>query len=157
MATLATIFDRFFPARSYDQAATRVRDEEEAGRLRRFPNEDVYFFIKKIDNSRVVREADPAARGICWRLIGSSVAAAVLLIGILLPSLYGLIAGYKIEALHQERQRLEIERAGLQLEETKLMTQAHLDELAKKQQFIDPAPQSVLYLEGRPEGTLASR
>ena len=157
MATLATIFDRFFPAKVLDQAAPRIHDEAESCRLRRFPNEDVYFSVKKIDNTRVVRESDPAARGVCWRMIGSCVAAAVLLIAILLPSMYGLIAGYRIEALHQERQRLEIERAALQLDETKLLSPARLEKLAQEQQFVDPAPQKVVYLEGRPEGTLARR
>jgi hypothetical protein len=32
-----------------------------------------------------------------------------------------------------------------------------LEELAKKQQFIDPAPQKLVYLEGKPGGTLAQR
>jgi len=30
--------------------------------LRPLPAEDVYFFTKKIDNERLAREADPAAR-----------------------------------------------------------------------------------------------
>ena len=51
-----------------------------------FPNEDVYLYVKHIDNSRVLREADPAARKICWRLIGSSFAFAVVVIALLLPS-----------------------------------------------------------------------
>lgn len=157
MATLATIFDRLFPAKILDQAAPRIHDEAETCRLRRFPNEDIYFSVKKIDNTRVVRESDPTARGICWRMIGSCVAAAVLLIAILVPSMYGLIAGYRIEALHQERQRLEIERAALQLAETKLLSPARLEKLAHDQQFVDPPPQRVVYLEGRPEGTLARR
>lgn len=157
MATLATIFDRIFAARDYDRAAPRVVVDEDPCMLRTFPNEDVYFFVKKIDNSEVVRESDPAAGGVCWRVIGSCVAAAVLLIAVFLPSLYGLVSGYKIEALRQERQRLEIERSSLQLEESKLMSPARLEELARRQQFIDPAPQKVVYLDDKPEGTLARR
>ena len=157
MATLATIFDRFLPAKACEQDTPRICDEAETCRLRRFPNEDVYFSVKKIDNSRVVRESDPAAGKACWSTIGTCVVAAVLLIAILLPGLYSLIAGYRIEALRQGRQRLEVERAGLQLEETKLLSPARLEQLAQQQQFIDPAPQKVVYLEGRPEGTLARR
>ena len=159
MATLANIFDRLMATRGFDEAASRVRTEEreEPFALRRFPNDDVFFFAKKIDNSRVVRESDPAAGRICWRMIGSSVAAVVLVIAILLPSVYGHIAGYKIEALRQERQRLEVERAALELEESKMVSPARLEELARKQFFIDPAPQRVVYLEGKPEGTLARR
>ena len=158
MATLATIFDRFIGAKGSEQAASRVRvlEEEEPFRLPPFANEDVYFFVKRIDNTRVLRESDPVARGICWRLIGSAFAVAVLVIGLLLPTLYGLIAGYRLEALRHERQRLELEQAALELEETKLLSPARLEELARMQQFVDPAPQRVVYLEGKAE-TLARR
>src|SRR5271154_2395126 len=155
MATLGTIFDRFFTARAVEQAVPRTWEDEDPHQLRSFPNEDVYFFVKKIDNSEVVRESDPAARTTCWRVIGSCVAAAVLLIAVFLPSLYGLIAGYQLEALTQERQHLEIERSSLQLEESRLMSPQRLEELARKQQFIDPAPAKVVSREGKPEGTLA--
>jgi cell division protein FtsL len=157
MASLATIFDRFFAARELAAAPRDRGYETYPNQVRAFPNEDVYFFIKKIDNTRVVRALDPAAPGICWRLIGSSVAAAVLLIGILLPSLYGLVAGYRLESLRQEKQRLDVEASALQLEETKLLSPARLEELARRQQFVDPAPEKVIYLEGKPEGTLARR
>ncbi len=155
MATLGTIFDRFFTVRAAEQAAPRTWEEDEPNRLRCFPNEDVYFFVKKIDNTEVVRESDPAARTTCWRVIGSCVAAAVLLIAVFLPSLYSLIAGYQLEALGQERQHLEIERSALQLEESRLMSPQRLEELARQQQFIDPAPAKVVYLDGKTEGILA--
>ena len=44
-------------------------------------------------------------------MIGSSLAFAVVVIALLLPSLNRLMAGYKMEALRQERQRLELDRA----------------------------------------------
>ena len=88
MATLATILDRFTTAKSLDQAAprTRVLEQEDPFEVPAFPNEDVYFYVKHIDNAHVLREADPAARRACWRLIGSSFAFAVLVIGLLLPA-----------------------------------------------------------------------
>ena len=57
------------------------------------------------------------------------------------------MAGYKMEALRQERQRLELDRASLELEETKLLSPARLEELARMQRFVDPAPEAVVYLE----------
>ena len=127
---------------------TRVLDNEDPFEVPAFPNEDVFLFVKHIDNSRVLREGDPAERQICWRLIGSSFAFAVLMIALLLPSLNRLMAGYKIEALRQERQRLELDRASLELEETKLLSPARLEELARIQRFVDPAPEAVVYLDG---------
>jgi hypothetical protein len=159
MATLATIFDRFAAPRNLEQPAPRARVLEEVDpfEVPPFPNEDVYFYVKRIDNARVLRESDPAARRVCWRLIGTSFAIAVVVIGLLLPTLYGLIAGYRMEALRQERQRLELDRASLELSEAKLLSPARLEELAKIQQFIDPAPQKVVYLDNKSEQKLARR
>ncbi len=156
-ATLANLFGRFMTARGLAQAAPGMHAQEDPYRLRAIPNEDVYFYVKRIDNSRVVREAQPGARGAAWKVIASSFAVAVLLAGPMLPSVYGLLAGYRLETLRQEKHRLEIVRASLELEETRLLSPARLEELAKKQQFIDPAPQKLVYLEGKPEGTLAKR
>ena len=159
MATLATIMDRFTAARAAadDAPRTRVLDNEDPFLVPRFPNEDVYLYVKRIDNSRVVREADPAARKVCWRLIGSSFAFALLVIGLLLPSLNSLMAGYKLEALRQERQRLELDRAALELQETKLLSPARLEELARMQRFVDPAPEAVVYLDGKSDQILAKK
>jgi cell division protein FtsL len=107
----------------------------------------VYLYVKHIDNSRVLREADPAARQICWRLIGSSFAFALVVIALLLPTVNRLMAGYKMEALRQERQRLELDRASLELAETKLLSPARLEQLARMQRFVDPAPEAVVYLD----------
>jgi hypothetical protein len=150
MATLATIMDRFTTANGAkgDSSRTRVMENEDPFVVPQFPNEDVYLYIKHIDNSRVLREVDPAARKVCWRLIGSSFAFAVLVIGLLLPSLNQLMAGYRMEALRQERQRLELDRASLELAETKLLSPARLEELARMQRFVDPAPEAVVYLDG---------
>jgi hypothetical protein len=150
MATLATLMDRFTTANraSGDFSRSRVMENEDPFEVPQFPNEDVYLYIKHIDNSRVLREADPAARKVCWRLIGSSFAFAVLVIGLLLPSLNQLMAGYRMEALRQERQRLELDRASLELAETRLLSPARLEELARMQRFVDPAPEAVVYLDG---------
>jgi hypothetical protein len=149
MATLATILDRFTTPRDTEGAARpRMLESEDRFLVPSFPNEDVYLYVKHIDNSRVLREADPAARQVCWKLIGSSLAFAVVVIALLLPSLNRLMAGYKLEALRQERQRLELDRASLELAETKLLSPARLEELARIQRFVDPAPEAVVYLDG---------
>ena len=59
------------------------------------------------------------------------------------------MAGYRLEALHQEKQRLELDRSALELQETKLLSPARLEELARIQRFVDPAPENVVYLEDR--------
>ncbi|MFN3322645.1 MAG: hypothetical protein ACK5AZ_04040 [Bryobacteraceae bacterium] len=157
MATLATLYDRFFSARNPAETATEARRRESANyfRLRPLPNEDVHFFIKKIDNTRVVREADPAARSTCWHFIIGACMASILLIGMLLPSAYSLLAGYQIEQLKQEHQQLLNLKTSLELEEAKLLSPERLEELARIQQLVDPAPGKVVYLDGKNSSSVA--
>ncbi len=145
MATLANFYSRFFD-RADEKPAGRESLAQET-RVRAFANEDIYFFVKRIDNTGVVREADEKARGTCWKLIGSVVTAVVLLVGVLLPGAYSLLAGYQIQSLKAESQRLATEQASLELEEAALVSPQRMEELAKEQQFIDPPAQKVVYLE----------
>lgn len=157
MATLATVYNRILGVRTFEQAAAQViaRRNDDPYALRAIPNEDICFWVKDIDNARVVRAADPQARTACWKLIGLAGVTVMLLVGILLPSASSMIAGYQIEALKQEHQRLVTQRAALEVEEAKLLSPQRLEELARIQSFVDPAPQKVVYLEGSKTGVLA--
>ena len=159
MATLAPIFDRFTQADRTQPvpAPPRLREAENPFAIPLFPNEDVYFHVKHIDNSGVLRTADPAARKTQWRMIGYSFVLAMLVITLLMPTLYDLIAGYRMEALRQERVRLQLDRAGLELQEAKLISPERLAELAREQRFVDPAPENVVYLDTKSDTILAKK
>src|SRR5258708_3416569 len=152
MATLATVYSRFFVKESANSAVPRA---SRVVPVRAFANEDIYFFMKRIDNSRLVRQTDPKAGGVCWKMIGSVGAAALLLIGVLLPSAYGLLAGYQLQSLREEAKRLAGQQASLELQEAKLVSPQRMEELARIQQFIDPAPQKVVYLDSKDGSSLA--
>ena len=68
----------------------------------------------------------------------------------MLPALYSAFAGYKIEALRQEKHRLTVGKrqpgAG---RKPRSLSPQHLEELAAKQSFVDPDPQKIVYLEGK--------
>jgi hypothetical protein len=156
MATLATFYGRLMTATRWSEAETETAREEAASYfLRPLPNEDVAFYIKRIDNSLVVRQADPQARSTCWRSIVVACSAAVLLIALLLPSAYGLLAGYQIERLRKENVELQSLARSLEIDEAKLLTPERLEELARIQQLVDPAPDKVVYLEPKADGTVA--
>src|SRR3954470_13935351 len=148
MATLAQFFNQFSGAKALADAVVIPAAEERSDgyKLRAVPNEDVYFFLKRIDNSRVVKQADPRSRSRDWKLIGGAGIAAAALIGVLLPSAYGFMAGYQLSRLQQENQRLVGERARLELEEAKLVSAERLQQLADMQKFVDPAPDKTVYL-----------
>jgi hypothetical protein len=151
MAALATAYSRLT---GKDAPRGPVRENTTAP-LRIFPGEDIYFFVKRIDNSRVVRQADPKAGGVCWKMIGSVGVAAMLLIGVLLPSAYGLLAGYQLQSLKEEAKRLATQQASLELQEAQLLSPARMEELARMQQFIDPEPQKVVYLDSKDGSSVA--
>ena len=109
MATLANIFNQFIGAGSVADAAPRsvTWETSEECKLRALPNEDVYLFSKRIDNSRVIRQADPRARARDWKFVGGGTLAAMARSSsCLLPSAYGLMAGYQFSQLQIENQKL---------------------------------------------------
>ncbi len=156
MATLATFFRRSAPPVVAAEPTGLVAVPIRARGLRTLPNEDIYFFSKRIDNSRIVREHNPQARGE-WSAIGAGCAIVVLLISMLIPKLGGILTGYQVESLKQERQRLLDERASLVVQEAYLVSRERLETLAgaKDLSLSKPAPGQVIHLNPRADGALA--
>src|SRR5260370_21615303 len=110
MATLAQhYFDRSNTKPPEEAPRALAADPREAFLLRKFPNEDVHLFVKRIDNSRVVRDTDAGCGRKCWNMIVSACSGAVLLTGLFLPPVQRLLAGYDIQALRQEKTRLHMD------------------------------------------------
>ena len=123
--------------------------------MRALPREDVFFYCKKIDNSRLVREHDAKAHGACWSAIGGAAVVLALLTGILAPSVAGTLAGYRLEALRAEERRLMDESRMLDLQEAEWLRPDRLIELAKERNLVTPAAGQVVHLETAPEGAVA--
>jgi len=154
MATLAT---KLKGSGVTPETPTRpqLRVEPDPYRLRSLPNEDVFFFCKRIDNSRLVREADPRSRSQCWSTIGAATAVVALLASVMMPSAASTMAGYRIQELKQEEQRLLDERRVLELEEARLLSPSRLEELARNRELAAPAPDQVVHLDPKADGALA--
>jgi hypothetical protein len=152
MATLATFFKR---SEFRTSAATRtdadrtatIRAESDPFRLRALPNDEIYFYSKRVDNGRLVRQADPAASGQCWSAV--SAAALLLLIfgSIIAPSVASVLAGYKLEGLKTEHQSLIDRKRELDAREAALLSPERLNELAKEQQLSSPASSQIFHLD----------
>jgi len=115
-------------------------------RLPPLPNQEIYFFRKRIDNSRVVRRADPAVNARCRRLIVTVTAFTLMVAGLSAPRLYTILAGYEIESLKAQQEKLLAERASLDLDEARLLSMGNLEEVARTGQYLDPDPQQVVFL-----------
>jgi len=155
MATLPAFLKRTgMPAAPDAPAVSNVatipgRPDKRWNHLRSVPQDDVFFYCKKIDNSRLVREADPKAATSCWSAIGAACVALALLTGVLAPQLMTTLAGYKLEALHAEERRLVDERHHLEFKEADLSNMNRLERLAKDQNLSAPAPGQVVRLNGK--------
>src|SRR5579871_5912908 len=127
MATLATIFKRSDAIGVHAGRAGVARAESDPFRLRPLPNGDVYFYCKRIDNSRLVRQADPAAGAKCWSAVGA--ASIVFLIGasIIAPIVGSVLEGYQLESLKQERQSLIDKKRELDVKEAALLSPERLN------------------------------
>jgi hypothetical protein len=157
MATLATTFIKGTSAGRYSRSgratnmltaqAEAARVEEQAYLLRPLPNDGIYFYSKKIDNSRVVRQADPAARGECWAAVGAAGVLMMLGASIIAPHVGSVLAGYKLEALKQERQSLVDQKRDLEVKEAGLLSPERLNGLARARSLGSPASDQVIHLD----------
>jgi hypothetical protein len=157
MATMPAFFRRT-DAPAYSEAARRpvpVRAERNPFELRALPQEDVFFYCKKIDNSRLEREQDPKSHGACWSAIGGATVLLALLTGVLAPSVASTLAGYKLESLRAEERRLVDERRTLELQEAELLSPDRLERLAREQNLVTPSNAQVFHLDGKSDGTVA--
>jgi cell division protein FtsL len=152
MATLPKIFQNYnVPA----ERAVPARAERDVCGLRPLPQESVFFYCKKIDNSRLVREPDPKALGDCWGVIRAACLGVVLLTGVLVPRVAITMNGYKLESLREEERRLLDERRELELQEAQLLSPERLERLAKGQNLVTPSSNQVFHLETRADGAVA--
>ena len=162
MATLATTFVKksevrcAAPRREDRDGTGRVRPDTDPYLLRPLPGEDIFLYAKHIENGKVVRVADPRSRGAAMSAAGAMCVLAALLTGSVAPRVANYIAGYRIEALRQERQRLIDESMVLDVEVAKMLRLDRLQELAQKQNLVPPKPGQYVDLEPKADQSLAS-
>lgn len=149
MATLATFVNRFVGVREFADAPAAVWTRTESPRLRPLANEDVYLFVKRIDNSNVIRAVDPTARRVRSRTVATGFIAAMLVIAGLVPAAYNTMAGFTLQNLRAEQLQLKQQQARLDLAQAKLLNYDRLERLANSLKMVEPAPQQIQFLEGK--------
>jgi len=110
----------------------------------RAPVREVYF-VKQIDNSRIVREVDGARRRECYALIGLASVAFALLFVYAWQHFQCVRYGYQIEQLRQQRQSLAGWNRSLKLQEASLEDPQVIDVKARVELGLrEPDPSQVL-------------
>ncbi len=157
MATLATFVNRFVGAGELAEVSPAVWTRTESPRLRPIANEDVYLFVKRIDNTAVVRAADPAARTARSRSMVTGFIAAMLVIAGLVPTAYNTTAGFALQHLREEQGQLRQQMAKLDASEAQLASLDRLQQLAKSLKMSEPEPQQVQMLNGKSSARTEAR
>lgn len=131
--------------------------EPDSFRLPPLPYEDVFLFVKQIDNRRVVRPADPGVRRSIWRAILAAAFTLTLFILLLLPDVLCRMVGQELALLEKQNRELAKQLAELEVKEAALLSPARLEEWARNLEMVDPAPGHLFSLAPKPDHTLAAR
>lgn len=153
MATLAWLFDKKVSSAAH--TPTRRQAAQDRYYLRPMPNEDIHVFVKKIDNSRVVREQDPKANASAWKTISVACLGALIVIGMSVPIANTYIAGYTVAEIEKQNNQLKAQLARLEVRESQLTSLEALAQAAKNQNYLDPTPESMVILNQPRSGAVA--
>jgi cell division protein FtsL len=151
MAAIATTY--FEAGRSLSARVAERNAEvlaQQPARRRGVPTPEFYF-TRSIDNSRLVKAADPV------RVREMRVFAAALTVLFRLVMFYGLQhfsaieRSYKVEAEKQVRDQLREENRQLRLAEAQLTEPGRIDGKARELGLAQPAPGQVVHPSARPD------
>jgi len=111
------------------------------------PNDDIYFYSKRIDNTRLVRQADTQVKGEWSAILGVCVAALLIAVMMIAPGVAGVLDSYKIQDLKHEQAQLRNEQRKLIVDEERLINAARLDALAPQHNLARPGADQVIRLQ----------
>ena len=117
-------------------------------RARRGPTPEV-FFVKHIDNSRIVKADDPERRRE-MRTFAVTMSVLFLLVMVYVWQHFSAIeVGYQIEAQKQQVEQMREQNRQLRLEEAQLSDPGRIDQIARQLGLDTPQPGQMV----RPDGS----
>ena len=123
----------------------RSRNVPAAGRAS-FPE---FYFVKHIDNSRLVREVDVERRRECFSLLGLGVLVFLFVLLFAWQHFQCVRHGYQIEQLKAEYATLEEQNHQFRLEQAALADPKRIDTLARTRLgMVTPGPQQLIRVDG---------
>lgn len=129
-------------ARAAERNAELMATQVERRRRVRMPE---YFFVRRIDNSRLVKAADPV-RIREMRVFSAAVAVLFSLVMIYgLQHFYAIESSYHVETEKQTLNQLREENRQLRLSEAELSQPARIDQMARQLGLAEPQPGQVVH------------
>jgi len=153
MTSLAGLYDWLVA----DKAVNRAEGRSEAPdyRLRALPREDILLFVKEIDNDNLVPVRDRADWMASVSMTFGVLVASLVLIGLLLPGGYSLLASRRIHQLQQQRESMINRLRVLRVEEASLLSPRQIEQWAGDT-YIAPAANAVVHAVPASRPTVAS-
>jgi hypothetical protein len=153
MTSLAGLYDWLVAGK----AATAADQGEDSPdyRLRALPREDILLFVKEIDNERVAAVRDTRDWFASVSMVAGVLVTSLLLISILLPGGYQLLASRRVDTLHQQREQLINQLRMLRVEEARMLSPQRMEESAGDR-YVAPSPDTVVHIVPTAGATLAS-
>lgn len=143
MTSLAGLYEWLVAGKAASRAASR-RGEALDYRIRALPREEILLYVKEIDNTKVVRLTDRKDTAFSLGMAASVVATATLLIALLMPGGYSLLASRRMERLKSEKELLVNTLRELRVKEARMVSAEKLEEWAGTQ-FVEPTSETALF------------
>lgn len=153
MTSLAALFDWLAAGSPEGRTASRNGSEVDF-RLRTLPKEDIHVFVKPIDNSTVIRLVDRKDSFESAGMAAGVILASVMLIALLMPGGFSLLASRQIGQLNAERDQLVNELRQVRSREAELLNPKQLEQWAGEK-FRNPTAAAVIFAPPT-RGTVAS-
>ena len=110
-----------------------------------------FYFVKHIDNSRLVKAPDPV-RVRQMRLFSAAVAVLFSLVMVYgLQHFYAIESGYRVESEKQALDQLREENRQLRLAEAQLTQPGRIDPMARELGLVEPQPGQVIHPNAGPD------
>ena len=156
---MAACTTTYFEAGRSLQARVAERNAEilalQPARRRGVPTPEFYF-TRSIDNSRLVKAADPV-RARQMRVFTAAVTVLFSLIMVYgLQHFSAIESSYRVEAEKQVRDQLREENRQLRLSEAQLTQPGRIDDKARQLGFAQPAPGQVVHPIAHPDSAAPS-
>ena len=105
------------------------------------PMEDVYFYIKELDNTKLGRRLDPADRAVWLRFVGVGMLSLMMVILTFAPRPLLRHSGYRLEKLTEKHQALAEIQDQLRVREARLSDLRRVADLAGRQGLEQTPPE----------------
>jgi cell division protein FtsL len=112
-----------------------------------------FFFVHHIDNTRLVKAADPV-RVREMRIFSAAMAVLFSLVMIYgMQHFYAIEGGYRVEQEKQALSQLREENRQLRLAQAELTQPGRIDTMARQLGLIAPQPGQVIHPNAQPDGS----